>query len=315
MEIEEIIEKFKKNLSNLEVGSGALAKLFNTNVETIIEAKRIVKSEGFKYKRPSKCCKNTIDKIKDFSKKNLNTTTNHKILILDIETSPMMSYIWGIWNQNINLDAIINEWFVITWAAKWLGDDKIITGKLTPKEVLKEDDKRIIKDLWNLLEEATIIVTHNGDKFDFKKINTRFLLHELTPPSPYHSIDTLKIVRKHFSFTSNKLDYVNKILGLSRKIEHEGLELWIKCLRGDEKALDKMEEYNSGDVFILEELYLILRPWIKNHPNINIDNNKNLCPTCGSNKLTKVSEFGKNNKYSIYRCKCGALSKGNNSIK
>lgn len=291
---------FREHPSYLDNGIGYLAKKFNTTIEEIKRAKDIVKKEGVNYKRP--------DNTK-------NTVSTSKILLLDIETSPLLTYLWGIWNQNVNLNAIQSEWFIITWAAKWYGYEEILTGKLTKEEILEQNDFRILKEIWNLVNEAEIIITYNGDKFDMKRLNTRFLLHGLSKPLPYHSIDLLKEVRKNFNFTSNKLDYINKQLNIGRKVEHEGLELWLKCMRGEQQALNTMEVYNIGDVFILEELYNKLKSWIKGHPVLHKESNK--CPVCGSTKLIKKGTFGKTVKHQIYRCTCGAIikeNKNNNTI-
>ena len=43
-----------------------------------------------------------------------------KILIFDIETSPMEAYAWGTFKENIPIQRIKKDWFVMTWAAKWL---------------------------------------------------------------------------------------------------------------------------------------------------------------------------------------------------
>jgi len=89
--------------------------------------------------------------------------------------------------------------------------------------------------------------------------------------------------------------------------------LWKSCLNGDKEALDKMREYNINDVLILEENYLRVRPWIKNHPNIGlfVDNNKLTCANCGSTNLVKANSNYTTtvNSYETYRCKnCGAIA-------
>jgi hypothetical protein len=237
-----------------------------------------------------------------------------KILIIDIETLPIESYTWGIWQQNIGINQIKKDWTLLCWSAKWLFDNKVYSAILVPNECKKRDDKRITKAIWQLIDEADIVIAHNAKKFDIKKLNTKFVLHGLPKPSYYQVIDTLEQVRKHFGFTSNKLDYVNKILGLDRKNESSDFELWEACINGDKKALDRMLKYNINDVKILEETYLRIRNWITSHPNVglHIDDNIRACPTCGSKNL---SETGKcyttqANQYLELRCgDCGSLSR------
>ena len=160
-----------------------------------------------------------------------------KVLLLDIETAPMRSYTWSCWKQNVGTNQIITDWFILTWSAKWLFDKEVISDRLTDKEVLQEDDKRITKRLWNLLNETDVVIAHNGDKFDIRKVNTRFLIHRLGTPSSYQSIDTLKHARKQLSFSSNRLDYLGEILGLGRKIDTGGFELWSRCMQKQKQCM------------------------------------------------------------------------------
>jgi hypothetical protein len=159
------------------------------------------------------------------------------------------------------------------------------------------------------------VIAHNGQKFDIPKLNTRFLLHRISPPAPFVIIDTLKHYQRNFAFLHNKLDYLNMRLGIERKEDTGGFELWVDCYDGKQEALDKMLHYNVGDVRILENNYLILRPWIRPHPNVALfilDEHEHRCPTCGSNKL---KDEGKNysttaNVYGLLKCdNCGASSR------
>lgn len=242
-------------------------------------------------------------------------TTGAKVLVLDIETAPLKVFVWNVWNQNVSTNQIVSDWFCLTWAAKWLFEDKVFSGKLTPKEVADQNDSRIIKGIWEMVNEADIVIAHNGDKFDMPRLNSRFIINGLNPPLPYQSIDTLKHIRRQFAFVHNKLDYVNQILHLERKQDTGGFELWVNCLSGDETALNKMEDYNVKDVRILESTYLRILPWIKPHPNMGLfilDETQERCPTCGSNEL---EDQAKNyhttmNVYQLCRCKnCGAASR------
>jgi len=237
-----------------------------------------------------------------------------KILIIDIETAPILGFVWDVWNQNINPAQVISEWFCLTWSAKWLFENKVYSGRLTGKEALRQDDKRIMKGIWALLNEADVVIAHNGDKLDLPRLNTRFIVHKLDPPLPYQSIDTLKTIRKQFAFSHNKLDFVNQILNLPRKQPNDGQEMWNKCYQGDEKALKEMEKYNIQDVRILEDTYLRLRPWIKPHPNIGLfilDEHNHRCPSCGSKELKEEGKlyYTTVNAYEQFRCKCGAVGR------
>jgi len=235
------------------------------------------------------------------------------VLILDIETSPLEVYTWGLYKQRINPCNVIKDWAVLSWAAKWLCDSKIHSGVVTPFDATNRDDRTIITALWKLVDEADIIIAHNAKRFDIKKINTRFIVNGLKPPSPYQVIDTLVEARKTFAFSSNKLDYINETLGLQRKLD-TNFNLWRRsiepCAEEQLEALNEMLTYNKSDVTALEELYFMLRPWIKSHPNMAayIDAPEVMCPACGSNNIkhcgfyhTQVAE------YEAFRCECGAI--------
>lgn len=254
----------------------------------------------------------TTNRIKPY-KKEINTSA--RVLIIDIETAPIRAYVWGIWQQNVGTTMIESDWFCLTWAAKWLFEDKVYSGKLTSSEVKNQDDGRIIKGIWQLLNEADIVIAHNGDKFDLPKLNSRFILNKLQPPLPYQSIDTLKHIRRQFGFSSNKLDYVNKLLNLERKSDTGGFQLWERCMQGEQKALDEMESYNVTDVRILEETYLHIRAWIKPHPNMGLfilDESQHRCPSCGSDQMKEMGKhyYTTANAYESMRCSnCGATAR------
>lgn len=237
-----------------------------------------------------------------------------KILLIDIETAPVKALVWKMWKENIGVDQVLSDWFCLTWAAKWLGDSEVFSNKLTSDEVLAEDDKRIIKEMWKLFDDADIIIGHNSKNFDVVKLNTRFVVHGLVPPSPYKQVDTLEVARKEFGFSSNKLQHLANSFGIEGKYE-TGFNLWKKCLEGDVDSLYYMEHYNKHDVEILEEVYLKLRPYIKGHPNLDMYFNDVTphCPICGKHNLILVPDknfYTQAVEYQVYRCEdCGGLSR------
>lgn len=233
-----------------------------------------------------------------------------KVLIFDIETAPMIGYVWGRWNQNIALDQTVSEWFMICWSAKWLYTTDIMGDVLTPEEAKAQDDSRIVKHLWELVNEADIVIAYNGLKFDVPRMNTRFLACGLQPPKPYIVIDPIKTMKSRFALSSNKLDSLAILFGIDVKL-HTDFELWKNCMYGDTEALSYMLKYNKKDVDILEEVYIRLRPWIVNHPNISNIMDKDICPFCGYEKdgieLDGFYYTGVN-YYKLYRCpECGAV--------
>jgi transposase-like protein len=233
-----------------------------------------------------------------------------KILLFDIETSLMEVYVWGFYKQFIPHTNIIKDengngktWFCLSWAAKWLYGETILFDIVTPDESRARDDGRILKSIWKLLDEADIVIAQNGDKFDIRKLNARFIVNGIYPPSPFRTVDTLKVARREFQFDSNSQDYLTKLLKLEQKRKTD-FQLWVDCMAGDQKRLDEMAEYNRHDVMGLEELYLKFRPYIKNHPNLGVLMDMDVCPNCGCEHLdeTEATYFTTANQFPVYRC-------------
>lgn len=236
-----------------------------------------------------------------------------KILILDCETAPIEAYVWKMWKENVSLDQVISDWFMLCWSAKYLFSDIVYSNRLTTKEAIEKDDKRIVTELWKLLDECDIVIAHNGKAFDIPKVKARMIVHGLPPTRPYRQIDTLMAAKYQFGFSSNKLQALAELFGLPSKMDTT-FELWAKCMRGDDEALRYMEEYNKQDVIVLEEVYMKLRPWISGHPNMNLyaDGVKEeRCPNCGSADIYHDgSYYTMVSKYDLFTCKsCGAKSR------
>lgn len=211
-----------------------------------------------------------------------------RILIFDLETSPNISYVWGHYDQNVI--AHVQESYLLSVAYKWLGEDKVHVKALPDYKGYKPNtdcDKELCKDLWALFDEADIVIAHNGDQFDIKKANTRFVRNGLTPYSDFRSIDTLKLAKRAFKFNSNKLNDLGNFLGVGQKAQTGGFSTWLGCLNGDAKAWKTMCEYNKQDVALLERVYLSLRPWAKTHPDVSTLRGSRGCPFCGHPKAHK----------------------------
>jgi len=244
-----------------------------------------------------------------------------RIATLDIETAPLESYTWGIWEQNVGLDMIKAEWSILSFSWKWLGEKAVFqsTGGRGPDKV--RDDQPLMGELWRLLNEADFVIAQNGIKFDIKKINARLIMHGFGPYSPIRVIDTLAAARKRFAFTSNKLEWQSRYLTDSPKSKHKkfpGFELWSECLKDNPEAWREMEKYNKQDVIATEKLYMRQRPWITHHPNIGTFNifGDVQCPTCGAAEIIECgSRVLQNGSYRQYHCRsCGAWSRGKRLI-
>jgi hypothetical protein len=94
-----------------------------------------------------------------------------KILLFDLETSPILARVWSLWQDGINIDDIVEDWTLLCFSAKWLFSEDVIAHVLTEEELINRDDKRIVTELWKLMDEADIIIGQNSNSFDIKKLN------------------------------------------------------------------------------------------------------------------------------------------------
>lgn len=221
-----------------------------------------------------------------------------KILLLDIETAPNLSFTWGLFNQYISIDQIVKPGYTISWAAKWLGEKEVMFDS-----IYNNSAKNMIKKIHKLMDEADAVIHYNGKKFDIPILNKEFLLHGLPPPSPVAQIDLLHTVRRQFKLSSNKLDFVAQSLGIGSKEKHKGFQLWVGCMNKDPDSWKVMEKYNKQDVVLLEQLYHKLLPWIKGHPNLSIYHRDKVCPHCGSSHYhSKGTQMTRGGEYRRYKC-------------
>lgn len=242
-----------------------------------------------------------------------------RVLFFDIETAPIVAYTWGLWDQNIGLNQIKHDWSVLSWSAKWLGEERVrYMDQRYAKD--KRDDKKILKGLWELLDEADIVVTQNGKRFDVPKLNARFIIQGFQPPSSFKHIDTLKIAKKHFGFTSNKLEYLaNTLKTKTKKLSQrkfDGFLLWEQCLAGNMEAWREMETYNRQDVLALEQVYHKLAAWDQTIQfSLYTDDETPTC-NCGSTSFTKRGFFySPKGKFQRYRCnECGAETRDTRNL-
>ncbi len=239
-----------------------------------------------------------------------------RILLFDIENTPLIGYSFGLWETNIL--ATVKDWNMLCFSYKWLGDKKtkvIALPDFKGYSKDKSDDKLLVKQLWILFEQADIIIGHNSDQFDIKKANARFAYHKLPPPSPYKTVDTKKVAKRYFKFDSNKLTELGRFLKLGVKEETGGIQLWFDCMAGVDSAWKKMKSYNIQDVVLLEKIYLELRPWITNHPSLGVLNgDRGACPACGSVHVQfRGTGINSTTKYQRLQCQdCSCWFKGDN---
>ncbi len=244
-----------------------------------------------------------------------------RVLLFDIETNNILARVWGIHDQNVGIGQIYKDWCVLSWAGRWLGDKKVMYQDLRQgkKKFSFKNEKKMLKGIWNLLDEADVVITQNGVRFDSKKLNARFIKHDMGKPSSYKHFDTLKVARKHFAFTSFKLEYMAKFLDVPFKKltqrKYAGQELWNECMSQNHEAWEEMKRYNIRDVDVLEGVYNRLAPYDGDETiNFNIfkDNPTDYECKCGSKVRIKYGfAFAKTTKYQRFKCKgCGTETRG-----
>lgn len=241
-----------------------------------------------------------------------------KVLFIDVEMAPNLAYVWGKWKVNIGDNQFAEKSYLMSYAAKFLGDDHIYY-----EENRHNNDSGLVHGIYNLLDQADIVVGHNIDKFDLPTILGRGVIHNFKPPSPYQTVDTLKVARKRFRFLSNTLAALCDEMGLSKKGKHKefpGFDLWLQCLKQNDKAWKEMKEYNIQDILSLEELYLRMLPYIDRHPNVSREAGEEVCqcPSCGSDHVQmrgyRTEKSGLT--YQRFQCQaCGSWSKAKRSEK
>lgn len=232
--------------------------------------------------------------------------SSQKVLVFDTETAPITGYIWGMYDQNLGLNQIKTDWHFLAWGAKWLDSSKTMyMDNSKVKDIT--NDKALVEGLWKLLDEADVVIAHNGDKFDIKKFNARAVIHGLPPPRPFKSTDTLKETRKVFSHTSNTLEYLTSIFNKKyKKLKHKeypGFELWKEVLGGSKHAWQVMKKYCIHDVLSTDEYYKGILGWIKTqNMAVYYDDNITRC-ICGSSNVTKKGfVYIRDGKYQGYKC-------------
>lgn len=237
-----------------------------------------------------------------------------RILALDIETSPNVVHTWGLFNQNVGLNQIIRTSEIICFAARFLDEPKKAMRFYSLNESSREE---MILAAWELLDEADVVLHYNGKRFDMPHLNREFIELGLKPPSPYQEIDLYLVAKRRFRFQSNRMQHVATQLSLEGKVEHEGFDLWLRCLNWEADAWRKMEKYNRRDVELLVELYGLMRPWVPSHPGMNLATKGHACPYCASTKLQRRGVARtRQSEYQRYQCqKCGGWSRGTHRSK
>lgn len=280
---------------NKKMGSRAIAKVLGVSKSTV----------NYYYERYMKD-NDIIDDLK----------TGPRVLLLDIETAPILANVWRLFKENVGLNQIHQDWHLLSFAAKWFDSEEVIyMDQRSQKDIT--DDSEMLKVLWDLLDEADVVIHQNGRRFDIPKIRARMVIHDMKPFSGVKHIDTMEIAKRTFGFTSRKLEYMtDKLCTETKKSKHTkfpGFELWKECMAGNIEAWEEMKDYNIGDIISLQELYLKLAPWSDRLPNFSLytDSDKFTC-TCGGHEFEDAGfAYTEVSKFKQYKCThCGKHWRG-----
>lgn len=128
------------------------------------------------------------------------------------------------------------------------------------------DDSLIIEEFsTNVLAKADIVLTQNGDRFDYLVLNERAKALHLHILDNKPSIDILKLSRKSFRSLSHKLDYRSNQQGLGGKIRMMDQD-WVDIEEKFVPATKKMIPYGLKDTEDTLQLMWKELPYYKDLP-------------------------------------------------
>ena len=248
-----------------------------------------------------------------------------KVLVFDLETSPELGYVWGRFKQFLAPVQVKQRSFLLTWAAKWLGEKEVLTDAIPnyravpPRGYSEDDDFEIVSSIWRLLDECDVAIAHNGLRFDFTYLNSRFAYHGLGMPSPFKAVDTCRIAKKYFRFPANSLKELGIYLGIDVPKLDTDFQLWIDCMEGKEEAWGYMVEYNTFDVLLLEEVYKRIRAYDKSAPNLALyyEDDEVRDPVTGSTDVVELDalSYTSSSAFKSYRSSEGHVFRSTKRVK
>jgi len=237
-----------------------------------------------------------------------------KVLVLDIETSPTLTYTFGMRPKWISPDKIVEPSRVMCVGWKWYGGKTKLSAEydFKARKITTAKHADMINEVWGLWDRADAIVTFNGDRFDLPRLRSEFALADLTPPRPAKSIDLFKLAKKQWQFESMSLNHLSQRFDLGEKFAHSGFDLWRRTMAGEHAAWVEMRTYCVQDVDLTQDVYDRMRGWMPTHPIIGAHNNDLRCNQCQGTNLERTGTVRATVlDHTLYRClDCGANVKG-----
>lgn len=229
-----------------------------------------------------------------------------RVMIYDIETSRTTAKVWWTGKQYINHKSLKSEPAIISISWKWLGEDKI--HALTWDD--NHCDKKMLQEFLVEYNSADMIIGQNNDRFDNRWVNARAMKHNLDIDTHIKSFDIMKQTKRLFRLPSYSMDYITKYLNVENKLTHEGLHMWDMIEDGNKaqqkEYLQKMVDYNVGDIVSTEAMYIRLRKYMGHKVHFGVLNGEEkwTCPIDGSRNvaLLKVTATAAGTLQYIMRC-------------
>lgn len=242
---------------------------------------------------------------------------NNRILILDVERLPGITkqYWWDrgdLKNRYVHYETIERQPRTTLACAKWYDSNEIIT--------LAEWDRggrpKFLKAMHALMSEADILIGHNLDNADVPWLKGDMHIEGGLPPlPPFKTVDTLKVLRREFKSGApfKGLDAFCQIVGIPSKVDKYDRDAMERAVNGNIEDRERLSAYCAGDVIATQGLYDFLRPHIKNHPALFIDDENRLtvCNRCGTQTEPTARRYVANVlTYSMRKCpNCLAYSR------
>ena len=177
-----------------------------------------------------------------------------KVVFLDIETSLIDAKVFRTGLQQVNANQLTAQTRILTVAGGSLydliskGEEGMWSCSNHRSSTFKTDpldDTEILATVWDILDEAEVIVAHNAT-FDKGWLLGRFLELGWKLPSRFFLFCTYRNLTP-FNLTSKKLNELSKTLIGTKKLD-TNIDLWMRCSAGEKAAFEEMETYNLGDI-------------------------------------------------------------------
>lgn len=240
---------------------------------------------------------------------------SRRVLTIDIETAPHLCYSFNVWNTNISPVHIVEPSRMLSFAAKWEDSNRVMFESefdfktewnyLSP---IREDmHAGMVQRAWDLLDEADVVVTYNGDRFDLRRLGQEFRLAGLGQPSPFASVDLYKVIKREEEWLSHKLSYITERYHLTGKLEAGvNFSLWRGCMEGDPKSWRLMRRYNKRDVVTTEEVFHEVSDLPMLLPALVLFDDEPIleghCPVCREQGQRRGYAYTKTRRYPRYYC-------------